>query len=59
MQQWQEDQQAWNLRFLPDGNGEFTEQMGLLVGKEDLGFGRRSWRYSMLVKDGLIEKNVR
>ena len=30
--------------------------MGLLVGKEDLGFGKRSWRYSMLVRDGVIEK---
>ena len=30
--------------------------MGLLVGKEDIGFGRRSWRYSMLVRDGVIEK---
>jgi len=56
MNEWQEDQQAWNIRFLPDGNGEFTEGMGMLVGKEDLGFGRRSWRYSMLVRDGVIEK---
>ncbi len=56
MSEWQEDQQAWNLRFLPDGNGEFTDQMGMLVGKEDLGFGRRSWRYSMLVRDGVVEK---
>jgi glutaredoxin-like protein len=30
--------------------------MGLLVGKEDLGFGKRSWRYSMLVRDGVVEK---
>ena len=56
MNEWQEDQQAWNIRFLPDGNGEFTAGMGLLVDKEDLGFGRRSWRYSMLVKDGVINK---
>ncbi|CAN0494869.1 unnamed protein product, partial [Phaeothamnion confervicola] len=56
MNEWQEDQQAWNIRFLPDGNGEFTAGMGLLVDKEDLGFGRRSWRYSMLVNDGVIEK---
>ena len=28
----------------------------MLVDKEDLGFGKRSWRYSMLVKDGIIEK---
>jgi peroxiredoxin (alkyl hydroperoxide reductase subunit C) len=41
---------------LPDGNGEFTEAMGLLVDKNNLGFGKRSWRYSMLVKDGTITK---
>ena len=56
MNEWQHDQQAWNIRFLPDGNGEFTAAMGLLVDKEELGFGRRSWRYSMLVKDGVIKK---
>ena len=41
---------------MPDGNGDFTEQMGMLVDKTDLGFGERSWRYSMLVKDGVVEK---
>lgn len=56
MDEWKETQHAGNIRFLPDGNGEFTEGMGLLVGKEDLGFGKRSWRYSMLVRDGVIEK---
>ena len=56
MNEWQHDQQAWNIRFLPDGNGEFSAAMGLLVDKEELGFGRRSWRYSMLVKDGVIKK---
>jgi len=56
MNAWQEDEKAYNLRFIPDGNGEFTEGMGLLVDKDDLGFGKRSWRYSMLVKDGTIEK---
>ena len=40
----------------PDGNAEFTEGMGLLVEKKELGFGKRSWRYSMLVKNGVIEK---
>ena len=56
MNEWQEDQGAWEIRFLPDGNGEFTDGMGMLVNKEDLGFGRRSWRYSMLVRDGVIVK---
>ena len=56
MNEWQESQQAWNLTFLPDGNGEFTEGMGMLVDKDELGFGKRSWRYAMLVKDGVVEK---
>lgn len=56
MDEWQRAQNAARVRFLPDGNGEFTDGMGLLVGKEDLGFGKRSWRYSMLVRDGVIEK---
>ena len=56
MNEWQRAQKADRVTFLPDGNGEFTDGMGLLVGKEDLGFGRRSWRYSMLVRDGVIEK---
>jgi glutaredoxin-like protein len=56
MNEWAADQKAENITFLPDGNGDFTEGMGLLVDKDDLGFGRRSWRYSMLVKDGVIAK---
>jgi glutaredoxin-like protein len=56
MNAWQEEQKAWNIRFVPDGNGEFTEGMGMLVEKDDLGFGKRSWRYSMLVKDGVVDK---
>jgi glutaredoxin-like protein len=56
MNQWQREQNAFNLTFLPDGNGDFTDAMGMLVEKNDLGFGKRSWRYSMLVKDGVIEK---
>ncbi len=56
MNAWAEEQQAENISFIPDGNGDFTDGMGLLVEKNDLGFGKRSWRYSMLVKDGVIEK---
>lgn len=56
MYAWQKDQAIHNVRMIPDGNGEFTEQMGMLVDKVDLGFGKRSWRYSMLVRDGVIEK---
>ncbi len=56
MNAWKEVQESSNVTVLPDGNGEFTDGMGLLVGKKDLGFGDRSWRYSMLVKDKVIEK---
>lgn len=56
MNEWKRSQKAERITFLPDGNGEFSDKMGLLVGKEDLGFGKRSWRYSMLVRDGVIEK---
>lgn len=56
MEEWKKTQAADRVTFIPDGNGEFTEKMGMLVDKEDLGFGKRSWRYSMLVKDGVIEK---
>ncbi|MCB1772806.1 MAG: glutathione peroxidase [Gammaproteobacteria bacterium] len=56
MNEWRSEQKAWNVTFLPDGNGDFTRGMGMLVGKQDLGFGERSWRYSMLVKDGVIQK---
>ncbi|MBT6183315.1 MAG: glutathione peroxidase, partial [Betaproteobacteria bacterium] len=56
MREWSKDQESQNIRLLPDGNGEFTEQLGMLVDKSDLGFGKRSWRYSMLVKNGVVEK---
>ena len=56
MNEWRAEQKAHNITFLPDGNGDFSRAMGMLVPKEDLGFGDRSWRYSMLVKDGVIDK---
>ncbi|MEM7675868.1 MAG: glutathione peroxidase [Myxococcota bacterium] len=56
MNAWKMDQKAERITFVPDGNGEFTEKMGLLADKRNLGFGPRSWRYAMVVKDGTIEK---
>ncbi|MFC4521390.1 glutathione peroxidase [Cupriavidus pinatubonensis] len=56
MNEWAKDQESQNITMIPDGNGEFTEGMGMLVDKTDLGFGKRSWRYSMLVRDGVVEK---
>lgn len=56
MNEWARDQKADRITFVPDGNGEFTDKMGMLVDKRGVGFGQRSWRYSMLVNDGVIEK---
>jgi len=56
MDAWKKDQEAENVTFIPDGSGHFTRGMGLLVDKDELGFGERSWRYAMLVRDGVIEK---
>ena len=56
MYQWGKNLGISSVKMLPDGNGEFTDKMGMLVKKENLGFGARSWRDSMLVEDGNIVK---
>ena len=56
MYQWGKAQGVNNIFLLPDGNGEFWRKMGMLVDKSNLGFGMRSWRYSMFVDDGEIKK---
>lgn len=56
MFQWGKSQNAKNVFLLPDGNGDFTRQMGMLVKKDNLGFGMRSWRYAMYVENGEITK---
>jgi peroxiredoxin len=56
MYKWGLDQSNKNITLLPDGSGAFTKEMGMLVKKDNLGFGERSWRYSMLVVNGEIVK---
>jgi len=56
MFQWGKSLGVESVKLLPDGNGEFTSKMGMLVKKDNLGFGPRSWRYSMLVDDSKIVK---
>ncbi|OGI22450.1 MAG: peroxiredoxin [Candidatus Moranbacteria bacterium RIFCSPHIGHO2_01_FULL_55_24] len=56
MKQWADKLGAQKVFMLPDGNAEFTRKMGMLVRKENLGFGDRSWRYSMYVEDGTIKQ---
>ncbi|WP_095589760.1 peroxiredoxin [Actibacterium ureilyticum] len=55
MNKWAEAQALENVKVIPDGAGEFTRRMGMLVHKDNLGFGLRSWRYAAVVKDGVIE----
>ena len=54
MNEWKQSLSIDNVKFIPDGNGEFTRKMGYLVEKKPQGFGERSWRYSMYVEDGEI-----
>lgn len=56
MYQWGLSQKAKNVFLLPDGNGEFSRKMGMLVDKSNLGFGMRSWRYAMYVENGEIKQ---
>lgn len=56
MYQWAKNLNVSKVFMLPDGNGDFTKAIGALVKKENLGFGDRSWRYSLYVEDGVIQK---
>ena len=56
MNAWAKDQGLQNVKVIPDGSGEFTRKMGMLVAKDNLGFGMRSWRYACVIADGVIEK---
>jgi peroxiredoxin len=56
MNAWAKKQVVEKVKFIPDGSAEFTEGMGMLVRKDNLGFGARSWRYAMVVNDGVVEK---
>ena len=56
MYQWGQHQGVQKVKLLPDGSGEFTRKMGMLVHKDNLGFGMRSWRYSALIDNGEVKK---
>jgi glutaredoxin-like protein len=56
MQAWRNDQHAENIRFISDPDARFTEAMGMLTDHGAEGLGKRSWRYSMIVDDGVVEK---
>ena len=56
MFQWGKSLGLKNIKLIPDGSGAFTRRMGMLINKEHLGFGYRSWRYAMVANDGVVEK---
>lgn len=55
MNQWAKAQGLQHVQVIPDGSGEFTQKVGMLVRKDNLGFGARSWRYAAVVNDGVVE----
>jgi len=56
MNAWAKHQNIQNVKVIPDGSGNFTRYMGMLIGKNHLGFGLRSWRYMAVINDGVVEK---
>ena len=56
MNAWAKAQDIQNVKVIPDGSGNFTRFMGMLIGKNHLGFGLRSWRYMCVINDGVVEK---
>ena len=55
MNAWAKDQNLKNVKVIPDGNGEFTSMMDMMVAKYNLGFSDRSWRYACVVNNGVVE----
>ncbi|MDV7142005.1 peroxiredoxin [Tropicimonas sp. TH_r6] len=56
MHQWARSLGIDKVSMLPDGNGDFSRGMGMLVDRSNQGMGRRSWRYSMYVENTAIRK---
>jgi peroxiredoxin len=54
MFQWGKNLGLSKVKLVPDGSGDFTRRMGMLIKKEHLGFGERSWRYAMVIDDGIV-----
>lgn len=45
-----------DVQLIADGNGDFTKAVGLDLDASKFGMGLRSQRYSMLVRDGVVEQ---
>jgi peroxiredoxin len=56
MKAWAKDQDAGDMLMLADGSADFVKALGLDADFSKYGMGVRSQRFSMLVKDGVVEK---
>jgi peroxiredoxin len=56
MSAWNERDGSQDITMIADGNGEFTEALGLSFDGSRFGMGKRSQRYSMIVNDGTVEQ---
>lgn len=56
MYQWGKNLDVQKVKLLPDGSGHFTRHMGMLINKDHVGFGYRSWRYAMVVEDNVVTR---
>ena len=54
MNAWAKHHDIGKVKVIPDGSGEFTRKMGMLVKKDNLGFGLRSWRYAVIIENNEI-----
>ena len=54
MDAWAKDKNAEEIIMVGDGNGDFTEAMGLVLDGSGFGLGKRSQRYAMIAEDGVI-----
>ena len=57
MNAWSNYMGVKNVQMIPDGTGQFTRMMGMLVNKDHNGFGMRSWRYAVIANNMEIEQS--
>jgi peroxiredoxin len=55
MNAWFEQQGITKVKALPDGNGDFAKSVNMINDFTNRGFGMRSWRYCMYVKNAEIK----
>jgi peroxiredoxin len=56
MNAWAKDLGIEKIKMIPDGSGEFTKDMDMLVFKPAQNFGYRSWRYALVINDMEVEQ---